>query len=91
MAVEDDHWSKFAQIYYDIAVERAEDLSGYEYFMTIQDDNTVVLETPTQMYLLCPEEVSGTKMIELVDGTFVISTIHEKVWDEEGMQVYVVG
>lgn len=90
LAVEDDHWSKFAQIYYDIAVERAEDLSGYEYFMTIQDDNTVVLETPTQVYLLCPEEVSGTKMIELVDGTFVISTIHEKVWDEEGMQVYVV-
>lgn len=42
------------------------------------------------MYLLCPEEVSGTKMIELVDGTFVISTIHEKIWDKERMQVYVV-
>lgn len=90
LAVEDKHWSEFAQIYYDIEVEKADNLSGYEYFMTIQEDNAVLLETPTQKYLLCPKEVSGTKMIKLADGTFAIAEVNEKVWDEERLQVYAI-
>lgn len=93
LAVENDHWSKFANLYHDIDVDNAENLQGYNYFMTIQEDNTVLLETPTKMYLLCSKEASGVKALQQVDGKMILADVKNdnKVWDEKNLQVYEIG
>lgn len=88
LAIEEGHWSKYAQIYYDINVENVQDnLDEYEYRLTMQDNDDVLLETPDGQYLLS-RGAEGVQMLQKADGTMVLMNVGQQIWKEKTLNVY---